>query len=468
MATNRESRENPKVASAFRVNGTRALVAGAAIALAAASSAVAQDNDQPDEQPAAPNSTQSLKLPQNPEVFGNAMPSVVKATAIVNGDVITQTDIEQRLQLLAIANGGQIPAEERQRVSEQVLRNLIDETLEIQAAKQEKIDIKKSDIDKTLQRVAANVKQTPDQLAAYLEAHGSNIKSMRRQIEGEIAWQRLQRAKIESGVSVGDDEVKAVLDKLNASKGTEEYRVGEIFLSATPSTESQTLDNANKILAQLRQGASFAGYARQYSEASTAAVGGDLGWVRPEQLPAPLATALRQMPAGAVSDPIAVPGGFSIIAVQDTRKILTPDPRDAILSLKQVSINFPKGTTRQAAEPIVARFAEAAKSIGGCGGAEKIASEFHGEVVTSDQVKMRDLPTALQRLMLPMQVGQATQPFGSLDEGVRVLVICGRDEMDKSAPSYDEVYNQLNEERVNSRSRRYLRDLRRDAVIEFR
>jgi peptidyl-prolyl cis-trans isomerase SurA len=386
----------------------------------------------------------------------------------VNGDVITQTDIEQRLALLAIANGGQIPPEERQRLSEQVLRNLIDETLEIQAAKSEKIDIRKSDIDKTVQRVASNVKRSPDQLSDYLDSNGSSIRTLRRQIEGEIAWQRLQRAKIESSVSVGDDEVKAVLDKMNASKGTEEYRVGEIFLSATPSTESQTLENANKILTQLRGGASFAGYARQYSEASTAAVGGDLGWVRPEQLPAQLADVLRSMPAGAISNPIPVPGGFSIIAVQDTRKILTPDPRDAILSLKQVSINFPKGTSREAAEPIVSRFAEASKSIGGCGGAEKIAADFHGEVVTSDQVKMRDLPPALQRLMVPMQVGQATQPFGSLDEGVRVLVICGRDEVDQGAPSYDDVYNQLNEERVNSRSRRYLRDLRRDAVIEFR
>jgi peptidyl-prolyl cis-trans isomerase SurA len=450
------------------VNGTRAFLAGAIVALGLASGAVAQDSTQPNDQQPPVDTTQSLKLPQNPQVFGTAMPSVVKATAIVNGDVITQTDIEQRLQLLAIANGGQIPAEERQRLAEQVLRNLIDETLEIQAAKTEKIDVKQSDIDKTVLRVAQNTKRTPDQLAAFLESNGSNIKSLRRQIEGEIAWQRLQRAKIESSVSVGDDEVKAVIDKMNASKGTEEYRVGEIFLSATPATEAQTLDNANKILVQLRNGASFAGYARQYSEASTAAVGGDLGWVRPEQLPTPLATALRDMPAGAISNPIPVPGGFSIIAVQDTRKILTPDPRDAILSLKQVSISFPKGTSREAAEPIVGRFAEAAKSIGGCGGAEKIASEFHGEVVTSDQVKMRDLPPALQRLMLPMQVGQATQPFGSLDEGVRVLVICGRDEVDQTAPTYDDVYNQLNEERVNSRARRYLRDLRRDAVIEFR
>ena len=289
---------------------------------------------------------------------------------------------------------------------------------------------------------------------------------MRRQIEGEIAWQRLQRSKIE--VSVGDDEVKAVLDKMNASKGTEEYRVGEIFLSSTPSTEAQTLENANKILEALRNGASFQGYARQYSEASTAAVGGDLGWVRPEQLPAALATTLRGMAAGTVSTPIEVPGGISILAVQDTRKILTADPRDAVLNLKQVSIAFPKGTSKQVAEPIVSQFGTAARNIGGCGGAEKIAADFHGEVVTSDQVKMRDLPPALQQMMMPMQVGQATQPFGSLEEGVRVLVICGRDEATSDQPSFDDIYNSINEERVNTRARRYLRDLRRDAVIEYR
>src|SRR4029079_14139755 len=177
-----------------------------------------------------------------------------------------------------------------------------------------------------------NVKQSPKELGSYLEAHGSSLASLRRQIQGEIAWQRLQQAKIESGVSVGEDEVKAVLDRLNASKGTEQYRVGEIILSATPYTEEQTLQKANQILEQLKTGASFQGYARQYSEASTAAVGGDLGWVRPEQLPTALATVLKEMPAGTVSNPIPVAGGFSIIALQDTRKILTPDPRDAILS----------------------------------------------------------------------------------------------------------------------------------------
>ena len=458
--------------AAFRLHSTRAWLIGAACTAMAATAAIAQQGagQSPAADSAAPNSTHALKLPENPQIFGQAMPSVIKATAIVNGDVITQTDVEQRLALLAIANGGQVPADQMDALRQQVLRNLIDETLEIQAAKAEKepIEIKAAEIDKTVDRVAGNVKQTPAQLAAYLEANGSSIKSLRRQIEGEIAWQRLQRAKIESGVSVGDDDVKAILDKLNASKGTEEYHVGEIFLSSTPDAMQQTIANANKILEQLKNGASFAGYARQYSEASTAAVGGDLGWVRPEQLPTPIADVIRQMGPGAVSNPIPVSGGVSIIAVQDTRKILTKDPRDAVLSLKQVSITFPKGTAKEAAEPIVAKFADAARTLGGCGGADKLAADFHGEVVQQDGVKMRDLPAALQNMMLPMQVGQATQPFGSLDEGVRTLVICGRDEVDPAAPSYDEVYGQVMEERVGIRARRYLRDLRRDAVIEFR
>ncbi|MBA3666120.1 MAG: peptidylprolyl isomerase [Sphingomonas sp.] len=414
------------------------------------------------------DSTATLKLPENPQVFGSAMPSVFKATAIVNGEVITQTDIDHRLALLAIANGGQIPANEIDALRQQVLRNLIDETLQIQAAKSEEIEIKDADVDKTVARVAGNVKQTPDQMASYLKSRGSSIRSIRRQITGEIAWRRLQSKKIESSVNVGDEEVQAVVKKLEASKGTEEFRVGEIFLPANTANAQQAETNAAKIFAALQQGGSFVGYARQYSEASTAAVGGDLGWVRPEQLPDQLATIIRTMRPGQVSQPIRLPGGYSIMAVQDVRKIGTADPRSALLTLKQISITLPKGTTAAQGQPIVARFAQGAQTIGGCGGADKLAADLHGEVIESDQVKMRDLPPALQEMMLQMQVGQATRPFGSIDEGIRVLVLCGRDEVDATAPTFDQVYAQMNEERVNLRARRYLRDLRRDAVIDFR
>jgi len=469
------------VASASDFLSARAFQASALIALAAATTAAAQTATPPATTPPAapaappaaapaPNSAANLNLPQTVQLFGNAMPSVVKATAIINGEVITQTDVDQRLALLAIAQEGQIPADQIEELRQQVLRNLIDETLQIQAAKHEEIQVKPADIDRTVERVASSSKRTPAQLADYLKANGSSIRSIRRQIEGEIAWRRLQQARIENSVSVGDDEVKAVLDRLTAAKGSTEYRVGEIFVSSAGIGEQQARANSTRILEQLKQGASFAGYARQYSEASTAAVGGDLGWVRPEQLPDQLAGILRQMGPGNISNPIPIPGGFSILAVSDVRKVLTADPRNAVLSLKQLTVKFPAGSTREQVEPVVARFATAAQNIGGCGGAEKIANEFNAEIVQSDQVSMRDLPPALQEIMMPMQVGQATRPFaaGTIEEGVRILVMCGRDEATPSAPTFDSVLAQLSEERVNSRARRYLRDLRRDAVIEFR
>ena len=453
------------MAAASELFAGRARLMTAALAIAVTSAAFAQDPA--GQQPQAPSSVEALRLPENLQLFGTAIPSVVKATAIVNGEVITQTDVDQRLAMMAIANGGQIPADQLDVLRQQVLRNLIDEVLQIQAAKAEEISVTDKDIDRTVARVASNVKMTPEQLTEYLKAHGSSIKSVRRQVHGELAWQRLQRAKIENTVSVGDEEVQAVLDRLNASKGTQEFRVSEIFLSATRETMPQTMQRAQQILDQIRQGGSFVGYARQYSEASHAAVGGDLGWVRPELLPESIATALRQMTPGQATV-VAVPGGVSIVAVQDMRKILTADPRNAVLSLKQVSVTFPKGMTRPQAEPIVARFAQAAQNVGGCGGAERIANEFNAELVQSDDVKLRDLPPALQEIMLPMQVGQATRPFGSIEEGVRILVICGRDEVDPTQPTFDQVFTQLSEERVNMRARRFLRDLRRDAVIEFR
>jgi peptidyl-prolyl cis-trans isomerase SurA len=122
------------VAAAYQFFPARTRLAAAAIALAVAGSATAQQQQAPS---AEPNSAASLRLPEAPQVFGSAMPSVIKATAIVNGEVITGTDVDQRVALLAIANGGRLPSDELDRVRQQVLRNLIDETLQIQEAKAE-------------------------------------------------------------------------------------------------------------------------------------------------------------------------------------------------------------------------------------------------------------------------------------------------------------------------------------------
>ena len=450
-------------------NGKRRWASAAAIAAVAGLSLVSPLAAQ-DAPP--PNSADALDLPANGVLFGQRDPSIRKATAIVNGTIITDTDVDQRLALVLAANGGRIEGEERERLRLQVLRNLIDETLQIQEATAQEIKIDPAEVDQTFQRVASNFRRANPNAAdfpAYLRSINSSEGSLKRQIQGELSWRRVLGRKVEPFVNVGDDEVRAVMERLNAAKGAQEYRVGEIYLSATPETSATVLANARRIVEQVRQGASFVAYARQYSEASTAAVGGDLGWVRLEQLPDEIATMAKVLDTGRISDPIALPGGYSIIAMLDKRQVLTADPRDATLSLKQLSLTFPKGTTQAQASGKVEQFAQLARTIQGCGSVEAAAQTIGAEVVQNDAVSIRDLPGPLQEPMTKLQVGESSPPFGSLEDGVRVLVVCGRDDPPAAAgPSFEQIYSQLEEQRVNRRAQRYLRDLRRDAVVDYR
>lgn len=412
----------------------------------------------------------ALGLPATISVLGKNDPNKRTATAVVNGQVLTGTDIDHRLALLIAANKGQQPpAEEMQRLRAQVLRNLIDETLQIQEARAQKIAVEKADVEASYARVAAqSFGQDTAKMDAYLKSVGSSPASLKRQIEGELAWQRLLRRNVQPFVNVSNDEVRDLLQRLEAARGTEEYRLGEIYLAATPENRAQVEANARKIVEQIKAGGSFVAYARQFSEASTAAVGGDLGWVRLETLPTEMAEVARRMTTNQLVGPFAIPGGYEILLLIDKRQVLAADPRDATLSLKQISIGFPPGTKQNEATARVQAFAEGVKTIKGCGDAEAGAARLGAQVVENDQIKLRALPEQLQQMMANLQIGQTTAPFGSVEEGVRVLMLCGRDDpQSDTKPSFQQVMSQIEEERIGKRAQRYLRDLRNDAYIEY-
>ncbi len=430
----------------------------------------AQDAGQAQEAAPAEETVQgALAIPANITMFGHASPNVRRPTAIVNGDIITGTDVEQRLALILSTNTSKVSPEETERLRLQVLRNLIDETLQIQEAKTAEIDITDEDVNDAYARVAQqNFHQDVAALDTFLAKVGSSPTSLKRQIRGELAWQRVLRRNVQPFVNVSQGEVTDVLDQLKASKGTEEYRIGEIYLSATPDTKATVAENAKRIVEQIHQGGSFVAYARQYSEASTAAVGGDLGWIRLAQLPPELATAAAGLSPGQLVGPVETRGGFSILLLIDKHQVLTADPRDAVLALKQVSLIFPAGATPADATKQAETFAAAMKTAHGCGGVDAVAAKFGAQVVANDQVKARDLPPSLQSSLLGLSVGEATPPFGSLKEGVRVLMLCGRDDPKASTgPTFDELMTQMQDDRVNKRAQMYLRDLRRDAIIDY-
>jgi peptidyl-prolyl cis-trans isomerase SurA len=453
----------------FSVAARAALSLGAlAVAAAPVAGTLAQAQTVPDPVE-VPSTDGGLNLPANPTIFGNADPHLRRATAIVNGEIITGTDVDQRLALIVSANGGKVPPEEMERLRLQVLRNLIDETLQIQESKAATIDIDDEEVNQTFERVAQqNFGQNPAALEKYLTSIGSSSGSLKRQIKGELAWQRLLRRNVQPFISVSDGEVREMMDRLKAAKGTEEYRIGEIYLSATQETKPQVFANAEKILDQLKGGGSFVAYARQYSQSSSASVGGDLGWIRLAQLPPELSTPAAQMSPGQLVGPIELASGYSLLYLIDKRQVLTADPRDAILSLKQISIAFPKGTAEKEGAARASEFARVVKDIKGCGAADTAAVALGATVVANDQIRVRDLPSALQDTILKLSVGETTPPFGSIEDGVRVLMLCGRDDPKvESGPNFEQLQSQMEDDRVNKRAQTYLRDLRRDAVIEY-
>jgi peptidyl-prolyl cis-trans isomerase SurA len=432
-------------------------VAGAMVVPAGDASLLAQ---------AAPRTFSANDLPEM-VVLGDVDPTLRKAQAIVNGDVITDTDIDQRLGLVLAANGGRIADEEKQRLRLQIIRNLIDEKLQLQEAAENDIRINEAEVTRSFERIAQNFKRTPAQFEIYLKGNSSSSNSLKAQIRAEMAWSRVLRRKVEPMVNVGDDEVQQVIDKLNAAKGKDEFHV---FLSATPETLDAVMQDASRIVGQVRGGASFVAYARQFSEASSAGLGGDLGWVRGEQLNSAVSTAVAALEPGQVTDAIPVTGGVAIMALIEKRQVLAADPLMAQLSLKQLTIPLKADTTEAQARAKVEEIGRLSQNMGGCGGVEALAQKVGGEVAVNDAVRMKDLPAQLQAILGRMSIGEATPAFGSAEEGLRVLVLCGRDDsqVQAKAPNFEEIYAQMNDERVNMRARRYLRDLRRDAIVDYR
>ena len=447
------------VSTAVRVARNTVLTLGmAALAAPAMAQVVPDDQDVP---------TAGLDLPANFQIFGKADPNIRKPTAIVNDTVITGTDVDQRVNLIVGFNKLELQPADRDRLRLQILRQLIDETLQIQAAAAEKITVSKDEIDRSFGTVARNLQKTPEEMRVWLRQIGASERSIRRQIEGELAWSRLIRRRID--VSVGQAEIDAIIARLVAARGTPEYHVFEIFLYATADRAQEVVAAEQKMIEQMRQGTPFEYLARANSEASTRSVGGDLGWIRLPMLQSPvLEDAIGKMRPGQIAGPIELSSGYSIIYLADVRQVLTADPRDAKLSLKQLSITFPAGTSETQATERAAEFAKATTAMQGCGDADRVAAATGATVVNNDSKRLRDMDQ-LEETISKMAIGQVTPPFGSIDQGVRVLVLCGRDDpREASDPSRENIEDQIVETRTNLRAQRLLRDLRRDALVEYR
>ncbi|NNG06056.1 MAG: hypothetical protein HKM95_18390 [Inquilinus sp.] len=402
-------------------------------------------------------------------VPASAQQVVERIAAVVNDDVISTSDIEARLRLDLMASGLQPSAQNQQRLLPGVLRNLINEKLQLQEAERYNVQVSDGDIDQAVGNIAGQNGMSVDRMTQMLAQNGIPLATLQERMRSEIAWTRLTQRRFAPTISIGAEEVEEVVARYQANQGLPEHLVAEIFLAVDdPQDEREMRQFADQLAAQIRQGVTFASVARQFSQSAGAANGGDIGWVVEGRLDPALDAALAGMRPGEVSSPVRSPAGYHVLLLRERRRVAVASPDEAVVTLKRLALAIPPGTGRARTEQILATAQRASATLRGCDALAERASELGvANLLEAGRGPLREMPAPIRDVISGLDDGEPSRPV-RLPDGVVVFMLCDRELAASGLPSAEQIQQALTAERLNLLRRRYLRDLRNAAFIDVR
>lgn len=391
---------------------------------------------------------------------------VQNIAAIVNDKVISRYDLDQRIALTISLSGFPDTPQTRKQLAKPTLNRLIDDHLKEQEAKRLNISVSDEEVLRAMGQLEKNNGMPEGEILRQVEQHNIDQNTAFDQIRTNLLWNRLVQNRIMPRITISDEEVKAVQDRLEANRGKTEYLLSEIYLPADPGAdEGQVRDAINNLVGQLRRGASFVRAAQQFSQGSSASTGGSIGWVLADEIQPEIAKALPFLADKEVSDPIRTTDGFYIVMIQKSRKVLENNPDDITLDMTQIII--PEGKDKDAAAQqnladTVSRFVDSCETL------PDLLKEFPGSG-SSDIGKLRlgDLPDHIRTLVKDLKPNEVSKPYkdGNL---YRIFVVCGRNDPQGHSDDPDEIRRDILIRRAENRARGYLQDLHNAATIEIR
>ena len=280
---------------------------------------------------------QPLPKPQTPpsepiRLFG---PGDVKIIAVVNGEMISSTDIEERAKAFVIN------AETKKMIIAKVIQSAIDEKLKLQEAERQGIEISDKEIDASIQNFEQNNKIPAGQLKSLLAKEGVSMKVFREQMKSDLAWIRVIRRQLMAAGNITDKEIEESINQSAKDMMTPKYMVSEIVI------KKENAKNLDDLVANLRRDPRFELYAAQFSESPSASNGGNLGWLNKGQLAEPLDNKVLAMKEGEVSDPIQIGNEFYILKLvqvynpkRDKPKLPSKEEMKKFMENKKMEENF--------------------------------------------------------------------------------------------------------------------------------
>ena len=437
---------------------------GVAIAALLAGTAVAQTAPQ---QPAAAG-TLNPAAEQAPPAAAPAAPQFQMADGIlatVNDSVITGYDLRQRMLLLIAMTQVQPTPENIPAIQREALSALVDERLQKQElATYEGLEVTDEEVAEEIAAMAQEVGTTPETYLTFLQQGGIRPETLREQLRTQIGWQQLVGGRFQSRARVSRSALEAAIRQMSEAASKKQYLVGEIYLEAARVGGQQAaLNGANQLVQQMIQGAPFQNVAQKFSSAPSATRGGDAGWVVAGTVNPILQAAMDQLEIGQLSRPIPVEGGVYILYMRDKRDGAATN----LVQLKQVMIEVPE-TATEAEVAAAAQRLEALRPQLTCDTMLQRATSEQG-LLGADlgESDVANLAPQFQQVARSAAIGSVSSPVRT-PLGLHLLAVCGRRVGGAEAPDERTVENQLFRQNLATLGRRYMRDLRADALIEYK
>jgi peptidyl-prolyl cis-trans isomerase SurA len=444
--------------------GLQRYITGVAIAALLSGSAVAQTA--PPVQPAAagnlnPAAEAAPAAPPAPPAF--QMSDGILAT--VNDSVITGFDLRQRMLLLIAMTQVQPTPENIPAIQQQALNALVDERLQKQElTKYEDLVVTDEEVEQEITSMAQEVGASPQAYVDFLAQGGIRPSTLQEQIRTQIGWSQLVGGRFQSRARVSRAAVAAALRQISEAATKKQYLIGEIYIeSARVGGQQAALNGANQLVQQMVQGAPFQAVAQQFSAAPSATRGGDAGWVVEGTMQPALQQALDQLQVGQLSRPIPVDGGVYIVYMRDKRDGASA----SLVQIKQVMIELPDTASEAEVAAATTRL-EALRPQLTCDTMLARATSEQG-LLGADlgEADVQNLAPQFQQVARSAEVGSVSTPVRT-PLGVHLLGVCGRRVGGTEAPNPQEVENTLFRQNLATLGRRYMRDLREDALIEYK
>lgn len=387
--------------------------------------------------------------------------------ATVNDRIITGFDLRQRMLMLIASSQVQPTEENLPAIQQAALNALIEDRLKAQEiANFETLVVADAEIDAEITEMARAANLSSEAYMGFLQQGGIQPQAFRDNLRTEIGWSQLVGGRFSNRARPSQGQIAQELRRLNEIAAKPQYLIGEIYIEASRVGGQQAaLDGARQLVQQIVQGAPFTAVAQQFSSAPSAAsrTPGDAGWVVRDAVQPALQTAFDQLEAGQLSNPIPVDGGVYIIYMRDKRA----GASTSLASLKQIMVELPE----TASEAQVAAATTALEGLRAGLTCDNILSQATATpgVLGADlgEADVANLAPQFQQVARSAEVGTISTPIRT-PLGLHLVAVCGRRVGGVDAPTALDVERRLRGQNLAVLERRYLRDLRQDALIEMK